>query len=257
MTKWKVKLSGYEFDLKTLSSIFSEPVCCVAKDEGDEYYLTSDEFTTMIEVGDVYHAAQEWIVIVNACGRLHDANYVPVAHSQITRLNDNGSQTHFRFAVAKADITLSSRVQVDAVDLDPDGAPTPPPEPARAQRQLRLARQDQVVAEALKHWNGCRRGDADFWFSASKVYEIIRADMGGGDKGMGKKAIIGQQWMSGNEIERFGETANNPAISGDRARHGAGWATPAGITPYTEIEAEALIRKLLNGWLDWKDSHTP
>lgn len=247
MAKWMVRLAGDEADLKALSALFTEPDCRVVKDVDGSYYLTRFAFATM-EGAEVNRAAREWLAIVNPLMGLR--NLEPVALDGIYEVNGDGTRTAHHFG--SATMRGSGRVRLIGVVLGPDGQPVPSPEPARAQARLRLAEGDTKVRVALSCWRNCTIGDAGFWVYAYKVYEIVRADVGSGDKQKGRQEIEGQSWAPSAEIDGFGEAANNPAVSGETARHGAGWQTRSGVSPLNEGEALAFIQRLLNHWLDWK-----
>lgn len=256
MQKWMVKLSSHEFDLRALASLYNEPVCRVAKDDDGAYYLTRDSFEPMADAAAVDGAARECLALVNADMRLRKPDFEPVSLDGVYSLNDDGNRVH-HILLPRVVMSMNSRLYGELTVLGSDGLPVPSPEPARAIARLQLAERDAKVRIALSCWRNCIVGDAGFWIYAYKVYEIIRAEIGAGDKKKGRQEIERRFWASSAEINGFGEAANNPAVSGETARHGAGWQTPHGVTPFNEGEALAFIQRLLNHWLDWRITSTP
>jgi hypothetical protein len=250
MQKWMVKLSGHEFDLRALASLYNEPACRVAKDDDGAYYLTRAAFDTLTEASEVARAAREWLPIANELMRLLSLGYESVSLDGVYENMDGGDRRHH--ILLSGTLSAHSRMYGELTVLGPDGQPVPSPEPARAQARLKLAESDTKVKIALSCWRNCTIGDAGLWVYAYKVYEIIRADVGVGDKRKGRQEIEERLWASSTEIDGFGEAANNPAVSGDTARHGVEWKTRDGVVPFNEGQALTFIQRLLNHWLDWK-----
>lgn len=257
MAQWMVRLAGDEFDLQTLSILYSEPAVRVAQNDG-AYYLTSDTFASLAESSEVYAAATDLLQLINPLTPLRAANYEPVLVDSVVRLNENGSRTTTRIASGVVALIGSARLRGEGVVLGPDGQPVPSPEPGVAQARLKLALQDANIKRALTYWQRCKPGDADVCQYANKVYEVIREDMAsGGHVGQGTETIKQQKWATRGEIDDFQAWANSPAISGEKARHVDSRPTKPGITPLSDSEALAFIRRLFNYWLDWKVKQTP
>lgn len=254
MTKWIVKLAGDEFDLKTLSSLYTEPDSHVANDVGGWCYLTRKAFDTM-EGFEVDAAACEWLLLANGLTSVRMTGYEAISLDGVYLVNEDGSRTRQHFG--RVNFSGTGKLRCDGIVLGPDGQPIPSDEPAIAQKRLKLALRDQKVKIALTLWRRCTPSDAAQWIYLYKIYEIIGAEMAGGNKNRIKQALENRGWATRAESKNFGEAANNPDVSGDTARHGAGWPTEQGVTPLNTGEAIAFIRCLLNQWLDWKVTQTP
>lgn len=250
MAGWVVKLTGDDFDLNAVAKVATEPDCRVTKEDG-AYYLASTDFAAMQEPGEVHALATTTLLPrINGLMRLRNLNALPVSLDSVIRLNADGSRTHARFIVASAVLSGNSRITAEATVIGPDGVVVLSPEPAIFQSRFQLAQKHPAVADALKYWVACVPGDADFWINANKVFDIIRADVGNGNVGGGTQRIENNGWATRADIEGFGEAANNPAVSGGKARHGHGWTPKA--PPMNEGEAVAFIQHLLDRWLDDK-----
>lgn len=255
MAQWMVKLAGDELDLKDVSKLYTEPQCWVARDDDGAYYLTSDVFDSMDGGGDIEAAAHELLVYVNALTSLRNSGFQPISVDGVYSLNDDGTKAHH--VLLRATMSASARLHAELTVLGPNGQPIPSAEPALAQIRLKLAQRDMKVRTVLSLWRGCTPSDAGLWIYLYKIYEIIGDDMAGGNKNNIRQILKQLGWATKAELENFGEAANNPAVSGDNARHGASWMTRAGIVPFSADQAIAFIRRLVERWLNEKVAQTP
>ena len=108
-----------------------------------------------------------------------------------------------------------------------------------AQDVLRLARGDETVSRALRVFaqGGVR------WSDLYHAFEIVQASVG--------SRMFEEGWISREEENLFGWTANSPAVVGEQARHGHQRNEPP-PNPMSEDEARRLVRDLVRSWLDWK-----
>lgn len=255
MARWMVKLAGDEFDLKDVSKLYTEPECRVARDDDGAYHLTSEAFTSMAGGGDVEAAAHELLMYVNALTSLRNSGFQPISFDGLYSLNNDGTKVHH--VLLRATLSASARLHAELTVLGPDGQPIPSAEPALAQTRLKLAQRDMKVRTILSLWRGCIPSDAGLWIYVYKIYEIIGADMAGGNKNDIRQTLEQLGWATKAELDNFGEAANNPAVSGDNARHGASWVTLTGVTPFSAGQAIAFIRGLMERWLNEKVTQTP
>jgi len=247
------KLAGHEFDLRALASLYNERTCRVAKDDDGAYYLTRDAFEAMGEAPAIYGAARKCIVLVNADMRLRKADYEPVYVEGLYRDNDDGSRSHY--ILLSGTLSANSRMYGELTVLGPSGQPVPSPEPARAQARLNLFERDERVREALDYSQRCNPGDADCLSYAYKVSEIILEDLGGGDAAKGAKVIASKGWSTDDEMQSFSESVHSREISGRKARHAGTRRAKPGVTPMSEDEVIAYIKRVLREWLNWKAGH--
>ena len=253
MTRWLVKLAGNESDLDALVKLNTEPDFRVTnKDEA--YYLTCVEFDQMQEAAEVYAATKDALLPdINGLMQLRNADSQSVSVDCVVQQNADGSQTTARYLFGTARIVASAGLTAEAVVIGPDGTVVPSPEPANFQARRKLARKHAEVRQALAYWFACDATAPDFWVNAYKVFEVIRGDIAGGrGKGQGTEEMKRRGWAMQDEIRSFKESANNHAISGDKARHASTQPLEPGIAPLHEGEALALIKRMLECWLDWK-----
>jgi hypothetical protein len=102
---------------------------------------------------------------------------------------------------------------------------------------MKLAEEDEIVKNVFRLITEFEPN----WINLYKVYEIVKKDAG-------KKKI--EEWTK-NKISQFTHTANSQSAIGDDARHGVDRNDPP-KEPMSISEAEALIRNLLQKWLQWK-----
>lgn len=255
MPQWLVRLEGDEFDKKRLSALYSEPASRVALDDDGDYYLTSDTFATLAESVEVKIAAERMLHILNDLMRFRDQGYQPVSLDKIYKVNDDGTRSAHVFG--SAIFSGSSRMWAEGLVIGPNGQPIPSPEPAIAQARLKLAQLDTRVKTVLALWRDCTPTDPGLWIYLYKIYELIGTEMAGGNKNQIKQALIGLSWATFEEIVNFGEAANNPDVTGEHARHAAGWRTESSITPMNADQAIAFIHHLIELWMDDKLKQTP
>lgn len=256
MAQWLAKLDGHEFDKKNLSKFFTEPTCHVVLDDDGAYYLTSDTFAPTAEASEVRAAAEDMLRIVNDLMRYRDRGYQPVSLVDITRSTDDGMRSVYVFF--SGHVTAKARFYAEVTVTDANGMPQPipSPEPGIAQARLKLAQQDTSVKMVLSLWRNCTPTDAALWIYLYKIYEIIGAEIAGGDKNQIKPALERAGWATSAESLDFGEAANNPDVTGDNARHAAGWKTRPGVIPMGADQAIAFIHHLTELWLDDKMKQT-
>lgn len=255
MAQWLAKLDGHEFDKKDLNIFFTEPTCRVALDDDGAYYLTSDTFAPMANASEVRAAAEDMLRILNDLMRYRDQGYQLVSLVDVARSNDDG--THSVYVFISGHATGRARASLEITVTDAAGQPVPSPEPNITQARLKLAQQDTRVRMVLSLWRNCTPTDAALWIYLYKIYEIIGAEMAGGDKNQIKQALERAGWATSAESLDFGEAANNPDVTGEYARHAAGWKTRPGVTPMNADQAITFIRHLTNLWLNDKMKQAP
>ena len=104
---------------------------------------------------------------------------------------------------------------------------------------IEIAERDKEVDEGLHYF----AYDIPNWFDLVRIYEVIRDDVGGGQKNYGEKKIKESGWVEKTEISRFLSTAHQQRhryARSNKGRHS---------NPMSLLEAESLIRELLEYWL--------
>jgi hypothetical protein len=79
------------------------------------------------------------------------------------------------------------------------------------------------------------------WFDLYKIYEIVRANVGG------QKPLEAKNWVRPSDLSAFSASANLPSISGAAARH----ARLSGDPKHTMSlhQARTTINHLVAAWL--------
>jgi hypothetical protein len=234
----KVWLAGEQLDLQRLAALFSDGDVRVVpdNDEDGRYYLTAVGLDQAHEENRVYPTVQLLLGWINGAAKVETPDFDDVTYAG-RYTTANGDQV---IQPTAAVLRLRVGMTATAVVRGPDGEVKPSPQPPAVTRVALAASNDQV-AKVLTLMAGDRNWD-DLW----KVYETIRKAVGG------TNALVNQlQWITEGDKEAFRESANNPDVSGDDARH----AIPTSPTPPTRTmtidEGRAFINDLIAKWTDW------
>jgi hypothetical protein len=231
MAEWLVRLIGHDLDLAALTREFSENTLAVIKDEHG-FWLRSSEFTALAEANDVLVRARAFLAIINGAGKVFLSGYQAVEASNVVQIGDDGLRRNFVFLEA----SIKSRSSVSAEVTLSGGTPAPQPAPPKDTTFAAIVAQAEVyVRRALAFF------DRDHsWVNLYKVYELIRADVGG--------EMFIKGWTTKGEANRFTQTANSAGAVGDDARHAVEDTQPP-KKPMALSEAEQFVRSLLAAWI--------
>ncbi|WP_457135480.1 hypothetical protein [Mycobacteroides abscessus] len=236
----KAWLDGELPDLQRLAQLYATGGPKVLRDdECGRYYLTAAELDRAHQDDRVYDVIQILLNSMNGAAKLETPDFKSVAYGR-------------RYVTASGDQLIQPRTAVvairggspDVVVSGPDGKPIPQPPPPAVAR-VALAASNPTVRNVLR----ALAGEQD-WYDLWKVYETIRDSVGNGSKKRGTDALVKKrQWITKAEEGAFRESANNPDISGEAARH----AIPTSPTPpaqtMTLAEGQAFISGLVHKWL--------
>jgi hypothetical protein len=160
--------------------------------------------------------------------RLGNPSYQNVKRGHLREQRADGTQ---EISVFVEPATIKIRASLLPVKVL-GGAPTKQlGDPAR--RYIAAAVGDPDADETLDQW----ANEPHDWVNLYKVFEIIRA-RGGLDPSLSK-----------SQLGRFTQTANDQRAAGRQARHARSETEPP-KKPMGALEAEAIIRRLLQAWLD-------
>jgi hypothetical protein len=233
----KVWLDGEQLDLQRLALLFSEGDVRVVRDTdaGGRYYLTAAGLDDAHDDDRVYPTVEMLLKWINGAAKLEPPDFHSVTYGG-RYTTGNGDQV---IQPAGAVLTIRGGFPAAAVVHGPDGEPKPSPPPPAVAR-VALAAIDSQVSTVLSLMAGDRNWD-DLW----KVYETIRDAVGG------TAALVDQlQWITEDQKEAFKESANNPDVSGDDARHAiASRSTPPTHT-MTLREGQTFINALAAKWME-------
>lgn len=234
----KVWLDGDRLDLQRLAALFSEGDVRVVRnnDEDGRYYLTAVGLDQAHEEDRVHPKVQLLLGWINGAAKVETPGFGNVTYAR-RYTTANGDQV---VEPAGAVVRLRLGVTATAVVRGPDGEVKPSQPPPAATRVALAASNDQV-AKVLTLTAGDRNWDG-LW----KVYETIRKDAGG------TNALVNQlQWITEGDKEAFRESANNPDVSGDDARHAIPTSPIPSSRTMTIDEGRAFINDLIAKWTDW------
>jgi hypothetical protein len=227
--QWKVELRGDRFDLELLKEALgpSGSVEC----EGAKWFLTSPQFHGSMAARDVLDAANRLLRGPVALLTVESPDFKPVEAGEAVFERPDGRPCYVLVAEPGAIRVQGGRSRLRA--------PV-----ARDVRLYELYGMNPEVERAVDFFN---RPDETFT-SLNNAYEIVRDDLGGGQRGRNKAARLAG--VDPQDIMIFEENAHNPRLSGQRARHAnPKQAQPSWARPMKFEEARELIRSLLLAWM--------
>jgi hypothetical protein len=231
LARWRVLLQGERFDLEELPKLFTDPVGHVIED-ADGFYLEASQFEGLEDAVKVTAAANRILDVINGAARLVFSSFQPVGVAAV--VEPTTGDRHISVAINEG---LRIRSKVGAVIVHADGTPTPPPtQPIVSNDWLRLALDDEAVAQVLRLL-GKKQVT---WFDLYKLMELLEA--------RGGRSVLAAAMISKNELGRFTQTANSMGALGDLARH-ARPSIPAPKHPMRLSEASVMLHKWARAWL--------
>jgi hypothetical protein len=233
---WKAWLVGHDFDLETLSELFSAGDPLVACDQLNGYYVESSDIVVSGGQPDV-SSAEALVKRVNGAARALASDFQPV------QLRGRYTSPDGTTSVVLDGDTATVRDRAGAVMIDGVAAPAPPP---KGPRYLKLAQQDPDVADALRILGQPSPLD---WYDIYKAWEIVGNAVGG------PKKVAAKGWATEADINRLTASANHPGISGDDARHARMKGAPGQNLTISMSEADALVRRLIANWIESHPSY--
>lgn len=241
-----IRLKNPEGEADALARALRKTHLKVGKEDGQIVLFSDDlvrnelEATNYPFIREIWHRVHELIAIINGASVAEGGTINRLDLVNVDYLTQDGRRQPMP-NVFDSDIVLPA-------------LRTNPPDPAPF---IALALIDVAVAKALRLFSQ----DSD-WVNLYRIFEIIREDMP-------KGRIHALGWATGKEIDTFTRSANDPAITGDFARHGKifrGKKKPSRQTrrnkstpPDTMSLASArhLIGRFLRAWLSHKVNMNP
>ena len=197
---WGVVLEGERFDLDDWREAFKQPFGPLDPWVMETKFgptLRSSRLDGEATASKVCERAKALMDEVNGAIRASYGAGV-VRRGDIVEILSDG--TLRRHVFAQLDEVLRIRLRLALVRLDPDGKPypEPPPEPSRPQRWLRIAAEDDLLADALTYF---ARGDD--WFDVYKALECFEMRFGG------EEEFRSLGWADKGKIKLLKRTANS------------------------------------------------
>lgn len=232
-TIWLVRISAEPGILNDLAAHLSALDAGIVEKDGVQY-LTSPQFDALAEGRAVLDLANEILAVVDGMLSMTTGGPGHLKVQTVYRADDEGRP--FTQYVFPQGIPSSSRFGIPTIHSQ--GDPPPQREDHPFHRILDLAQSDPRVKKVLR-LIGSRELD---WVTLYRIYEVIEKDVGD---------VSSKGWVSKNSLSLFRQTANDPIVSGDDARHGELSTLPPS-KPLELERAKEMVRHIVDKWLKEK-----
>ena len=239
--KWKVRITGDNYELEELQKSFSGLEKISITKENDGFYLSSVLFDTCSSNVEVENKAKDIIAVLNGAKTLELGGNIQIEIDYIEFEGYDGSKQIFTNLIGKSHVRGSSDVVIknSKGEIIEQICPSD-----NVPNWVYLGLSEENIKKALRLYSK----EHSSWNGLYKIYEIIRDDMGG------KKTLVDKGWITQTTIKRFTRTANSPSVSGDDARHGTESTDPP-PNPMLFSKARSVIDTLLIKWLTYKKTN--
>jgi hypothetical protein len=246
----RAELEGHELDLAALARDFPSGDTKIVVD--DRTYLETtvlddlfDDAGRLIDGRHLIQSVADLLARINGLSMLEDARYRPVrlrnrfvvekgtADVSITGQSETQVREHTVVVVGTAEARLGGLVTTGGSGSPATSTPVGPRQLARAK-----ANSDADDLFAL-----IGNAGAMGWDTLWKALEIVRAAVGG------KAALTATGWVTADDLDVFGYSANHPDASGVDARHARRRQTTASGRVMSIDEGQQFIRDLSCQWL--------
>lgn len=246
-------LDGHEFDLGALARLFpaGDPRV-VATDEGTFIEASALDAVDFTDATRLVEVAAGILARLNGWATLDDAGYRPVKLRNRFHRSREATDTHIVLAdevrrrdevsvvVGTAEARLGGLAATVTATTSSGGVSGTPRQPGRPRQLTRAAMHPD--ADDLLALIGT--AGALGWDPLWKALEIIKVAVGG------KAALLATGWITADDHDVFGYSANHPDASGTDARHARRPpTTPPGRVMSIE-DGQQFIRDLARRWLD-------
>ena len=235
---WKVRLTGTERGLETLTESFTDDPEVFESD--DKFFLWSSQFEDFKDADEVRDTAEEIVRIIRNLGVKDSLRTEDLQASHVHEINNDGSE---HVTVRAEGTTVKVRAEPVRVTTTDEDGNTEVHRPAdRTYELTQLAVENEKVRELVGLLD-----KGDDWVDLYRIYEFVQANIEGEDN------IVERGWWSSNEKNLFKRTANSRDAIGDDARHGQE-RIPAPDDPMSYSDAKALVDSLVRNWLEHRNN---
>jgi len=232
--KWKVRLTGNERGLKTLTESFTDDPEVFEDD--DNFFLWSSQFEDLEDADEVRDTAEEIVRTIRNLGVKDSLRTEELQASHVHEINEDGTE-HISVRAEGGTVKVrAGPVRITTTDEDGNEEVHRPAD--RTYELTQLAAEDDKVRELVGLLD-----NGDDWVNLYRIYEYIQANIDGDEN------IVDRSWWSSNEKDRFKQTANSRDAIGDDARHGQE-RIPAPADPMNYSDTKALVDSLIQNWLE-------
>jgi hypothetical protein len=239
MPTWEIQLQGNGNDLAYLAEhLTSSPTVVRRAADEEGFVLQSDKFDECGTSAEVAAVAAEVAAALSGILKWDRNSEEPLRVGAVVETRPDGIRN--RTMHPETGRVEIKGIPAGLIQRDADGAVIPAP-PPRFVAVVRLTHSDAAMEKVMRLWSR----DSTSWVGLYRVFEVIRADVGG------ERGIVRAGWASGARIDSFGHSANSVGVAGDEARHGVERGAPP-ARPMTIEEARTFVHDLLDNWLGSK-----
>jgi hypothetical protein len=196
--------------------------------DGEKSLLESSEFDELTESAAVLGKARSLLSALNGIAALMRSSFRPVSVKGHVRYWDDDGEFHQdAFVGIEQPVRIRTILHDLTIAID-DKVARPPPGSSESDRWARASLKDANLRTALSWW-GQEHDPANMW----KVWEIVRTVPG--------------LTIDADNRRRFEPTLNDPALTGEAARHGRYQRAPTPDAMSLQ-EAEDFLADLLRQW---------
>jgi hypothetical protein len=230
--RWRAYVTGDKVDLGILRDLFPpahDP--SYGEDETGAFFQSSALEGFVASGTDERQQVEELITLINGTASALHPTFRPVVPGPCSDDEGRSMQVtgsgHMEFRAGTGESGVVSGPAVSAAIPASDFV-------ALAQTHADVARVQRWLAQPEPGWE-----------TLYKIYEIIAGAVGG------ESVIQSRGWASGKALGRFTASANDPALSGEPARHAVSpKGSPRGGKLQLSIdEARGLIRGVARDWM--------
>ena len=246
-------LDGHEFDLNALARLFpaGDPQV-VTTDEGTFIEAAALDAVDFTDAARLVEVAAGILARLNGWAMLDDPGYRPVKLRNRFHRHRQATDTHIVLgdeARVRDEATVlvagSAEARLGGLTAtvrtaSSGGVSETPPQPEGPRQLARAATHPD--ADDLLALIGT--AGALGWDPLWKALEIIKVALGG------KAALLATGWITADDHDVFGYSANHPDASGTDARHARRPSTTSPSRVMSIEEGQQFIRDLARRWLD-------
>lgn len=232
---WYISLSGDESCLAHIAKSFAQSELKFSKDR-DGWCVSGGWIDDCVSCDDCTIQATDWVKSLNGALMFMNGCAEPVVFSDIYQENEQG---HIKYYLSFHDtIRMSSSLCFEVIHKD---GTVESYYPAMQVAEWMQVMESNQTLKTVFHLMG--EGDKS-WVNLYRIFEVIKADLGG------QEDLLNKNWVTKQQLNRFTQTANHPAIIGHEARHGHNNAALP-KNPMNHAEAMAFVVGLVNNWISY------
>lgn len=228
-SKWLARVDGDRGVLGILADEAGGPQWRIVRD-GEGFAINAPSLDAAASPAEAKEEALRLVAEISSIARLGYQLRDPLEYGGVLNQLQDGRRSVFVEAEA---VTCTARVYCAVAVMRPDGT-VERPDPPSVQMANALSTDPRLAALANAY--GQARQD---WHGLYKMYERIEECVPGG-----LPTLMRAGWVTQKQFQNFDKSANDPAVSGDDARHAVSDGYPP-AQPMTMDEGRVFIEGLL------------